>query len=106
MIEPLRIGRRTDQVMRSQLALEILLNASALVAALLVLRVGLLAFEITPRIWSGATVYGLTDPIVWPLTLLPGADRRLLGAASLPDVTAVAVLVLVPLFLVGRDPAA
>ena len=103
MIERPRLGRRQAQMMRSQLALEVALNAYALVAAALLLRLGFLLLEISPRVWTSAAIYGLTDPVVWPLTVLPGGDRRLLGDAALADVTAVAVLGLAALVVIARD---
>ena len=103
MIEPPRLGRRNALVLRSHLPLEVGLSAYALVAALLLGRAVFLAVGISDRVWSGAALYQVTEPLVWPLTFFPGAERDLVGRASLPDVTAVGIVALVPLALLARD---
>ena len=103
MIDPTRLGRRSPQVRRSQVAIEVALTVYALLGAALILRLVFLAIGVDDRVWAGATVYGLTNRLVWPLTLLPGANRPLLGDAALPDLTAVAVVALVPVALLARD---
>ena len=102
MIEPPRLGRGHAPVFRSQLALELGLHAYAFLGAAILLRFLLLILGVEDRVWVGATIYGITDPFVWPLTLLPGSDRELLGSATLPDVTMVALVALVPLWLMAR----
>ena len=101
-IEPPRLRRGSSQVIRSQLALELALNAYAVVGAAMVIRVLLLVLRVDDRLWIGATAYRFTDPLVWPLTLLPGADREVIGAATLPDFTLLALLALIPLGLAAR----
>ncbi len=96
MIDPTRIGRRGPQVRRSQVALEVALTVYALIGAALLLRLVFLALGVDDRVWAGATIYAVTDSIVWPLRLLPGAERPLLGDAALPDLTVVAAVALVP----------
>ena len=103
MIDPTRLGRRGPQVRRSQVAIEVALTVYALIGAALVLRFVLLALGVDERVWAGATVYRLTDGIVWPLTLIPGAHRPLLGDAALPDLTVVLAVVLVPVGFLARD---
>ena len=102
MIETPRLGLRRNEVLRSQLAVEVALTAFALAGAALLLRVALLLLEPSARVWTVATIYAMTDPLVWPLTLVPGGNRPLLGAATLADLTAVALLALVPLALLAR----
>lgn len=102
MIEPPRLDRGESRFVRQQLAFELALNAYALVAALLLLRFLLLAIEISPRVWTGSTIYGLTDRLLLPLRLLPGDDRRLIGEATIADLTAVALLLVVPVWLIVR----
>lgn len=102
MIQPPRLGGSTVPVLRSQIALELALTAYALLGAALSVRLAILLLGIGSQVWTGATIRSLTAPIVWPLTLLPGADRPLIGLATLPDFTAVAVVVLVPLALLAR----
>ena len=102
MIEPPRLRRGNAQVVRSQLALELALNAYAVLGALILVRLALLLLGVDDRVWVGRTIYGVTDPFVWPLTLLPGADRAPLNDATLPDLTMAALVVLVPLGLIAR----
>ena len=103
MIQPPRLGGSNIQVLRSQLAFEVALTAYALVAAALLLRLVLLLIAVAPRVWSASIVYALTDPIVWPLGLFPGAGRELVGLATLPDLTAVAIVALIPLAMLARS---
>ena len=102
MIEPPPLRRRSELVLHSQLALEVALSAYAIVAAALTLRVAFLAVGMSDRIWAGAVLYWLTKPVVWPLTVLPGGRRDVLGDVSLPDLTAVGLVLLVPLVLLAR----
>lgn len=102
MIQPPRLGGSNVQVLRSQLALEIALTAYAFLGAALTIRLLLLLLGIGGDVWSGATIRAVTDPFVWPLTLVPGADRPLVGLATLPDFTVAALVVLVPLALLAR----
>lgn len=103
MIDPSRLARRGPQLRRSQVAIEVALSVYALIGATLILRLVFLAIGIDDRVWAGAAVYSLTDRLVWPLTLLPGADRPLLGDAALPDLTVVAAVALVPVVFLVRD---
>ena len=105
MIESPPLGGTHVQVLRSQLALEVALTSYALVAALLLVRLLFLLLRVHSRIWSADGIYTVTDPIVWPLTLLPGANRTLVGFAALPDLTAVALVAVVPLLAVARNLA-
>lgn len=98
-----RLGGRKVQVLRSQLALEVALTAYALVGAALVVRLALLVLQIPDRVWIGETVYAVTAPLVWPLTRLPGGATRLVGSATLADITALALVALVPVVLLARD---
>lgn len=98
-----RLGGRQVQVLRSQLALEVALTAYALVGAALVVRLALRLLGVPARVWAGESVYALTDPLVWPLQRLPGGTGELLGTATLADLTAVAIVALVPIALMARD---
>ena len=103
MIDPSRLPRRPPQLRRPQVAIEVALTLHALLGAALVLRLVFLIIRIDDRVWAGTAIYNLTDPLVWPLTILPGAGRPLLGDAALPDLTAVAAVALVPVALLARD---
>ena len=105
MLEPPPHGGTQIQVRRSPLALEVALTSYALVAALLSVRLVFLLLGVHLRICSADSIYTVTDPIVWTLTLLPGADRNLVGFAALPDLTAVALVAVVPLLALARNLA-
>ncbi|HET7093071.1 MAG TPA: hypothetical protein VFI22_06330, partial [Thermomicrobiales bacterium] len=68
----------------------------------LLLRLLLRLVGVDPRAWSRATVDHLTTPFVWPLALLPGGRRPLLGDATLPDLTVIAVCLLL-LLVIGSS---
>lgn len=107
MIAPPQPRRRSGEEFRSQFGVELLLNAYALAGAAVVLRCLLLLLEVDDRLWFGATVYRLTDPLAAPLELLPGGDYVLRGNATLADLTLLAGLALAPLAVValgGRRP--
>lgn len=103
MSQPFRLGSRNTEVLRSQLAVEVALTAYAAIAALLVARLVILVLAVPQWIWIRETVGILTDIFVWPLTLIPGATRPLLGDAGLPDFTVVGLMALVPLLLIARN---
>ena len=104
MIELPRPRRGAPQVVRSQVALELCLNLYALLGVAIVARCLLLALGVDRRLWIGGLVYRLTDPLALPLTLLPGAARTLVGELALPDLTLLALLVLIPLGALARGP--
>ena len=98
--------RRNTQTIRSQLATELLMNAFAVVAVVIVMRLILVLLNISDRIWVGALVYGLTDPVVDLLAQIPGADRQIVGALTLAEMTLASVLILFPLGIVATAGAA
>ena len=102
MIGPPKLNRRNAQVIRSQFALELLLSVAALAGAFVVLGLVFKLVSISDRVWTGSLVYAVSDRLVWPLTLLPGSQRALWGQATLSDVTAAVLIVMVPLLFVAR----
>ncbi len=103
MIEPPRLDRGNGSgSARSQLAFELFLNGYAMVAALLIARCLMKIEKVSPRVWAGSTIYRVTDPLLKPLKLLPGAERQIIGGASLADVTILVLLLLVPLWLIAH----
>jgi uncharacterized protein YggT (Ycf19 family) len=90
----------------SPIAFEVVTNLYAVAVTLLLARAVLLVASVDPRVWIGRTVYRLTDPVVAPFGLLPGADRDLVGDLALPDFTLLALAVLVPLGLALRRGSA
>jgi len=102
-IEPPRAPRRTAvQELKSQLALELALHAYAVLGATVILRCLLLSLGIDDRLWVGGLALRLSDPLVLPLTLLPGSNHELVGRLTLADATVLAVLALVPIAMIAR----
>lgn len=81
----------------SQIALEIIIHLYALFCVLVVARIVLHVGTVDSRVWIGRLVYRFTDPLVKPFQLLPGADRQLIGTVTLPDLTILAIAILIPL---------
>lgn len=103
MIPPTGPARtRRASPARSQFAMEMLLTALAIVAALLSLRLLFRLLSVPTRVWSGEVLYALTDPLVAPLAMIPGGGRPVVGQASLADITAVALVMAIPLFVLSR----
>lgn len=94
---PARPG--TSQEIRSQIALELILNGYAVVGALLIFRSLFKALDVSKDRWVGAAIYRVTDLIALPLTKLPGSDKELVGRLTLADATLLALVVLFPLAL-------
>jgi hypothetical protein len=102
-IEPPRSPRRgAAQELKSQLALELALNAYAVLGAAILLRCLLLSLRVDDRLWIGSAILRLTDMLARPITILPGSDLKLVGHLSLADATLLAVIVLVPIGIVAR----
>jgi hypothetical protein len=102
VIGPPRLNRRNAQVIRSQFALELVLSAVALAGAFVVLRLVFKVLSVSERVWTGGLVYTVSDRLVWPLTLLPGSRRAVWGEATLAELTAVAIAVMLPLLFAIR----
>lgn len=88
-----------SQEIRSQVALELILNAYAIGGALILFRSLLKSLEVDRQLWVGAAIYGVTNLVARPLTLIPGADTTLLGDLTVADATLLAGVVLFPLGL-------
>jgi hypothetical protein len=102
VIEPPRLPGGTSQEIKSQIALELLLNVYAVVGALVLLRTLLLTIGVDDQLWLGSTIYRLSDPIVKPLTLLPGSNVTLFQSLTIADLTLMAGVVLFPLGIYAR----
>jgi hypothetical protein len=102
-IEPPRSPRRgSAQELKSQLALELALNAYAVVGAAIILRCLLLSLRLDNRLWIGSVILGPTDLIVMPFDFLPGSGFDLVGRLSMADVTLLAAVVLFPIGIIAR----
>ena len=83
----------------SQIALEIIIYLYALFCVVVVARIALHIGAVDSRVWIGHLVYRFTDPLANPFQLLPGANRDLIGTLNLPDLTILAIAILIPLGL-------
>lgn len=101
MIQRGRTGRRASSIARSQFALRLGLALYALLCAAIALRCMILILSFPPTVSSVATILAITDPVVRPLHLAPGASRTIIGDATLADFTAAIVLLVAPLPLIG-----
>lgn len=97
-----RISR--PQPAGSQLALQLAFTAYAIVGGLIIIRALLLSVGISGSLWVGSFIYGITDPIASILQLAPGGDVEVINRLTLADITMVAGVVAVPLFLLARGP--
>ena len=80
--------------------------AYSVAAAAILFRTVLVLFGVSDRVWLGAFVYRLFQPVTDILAQLPGASRGVLGRLSLLDVTLLAIVVLFPLGVIatgGKD---
>lgn len=85
------------QEIRSQLALEIMLNLYAAAAALVTLRALLLSLGVDKHLWIGRAIYGPSRLLIMPFAFVPGSDLELVGRLTLADATVFAAVVLFPL---------
>ena len=92
-------GGRTE--FRSRALFEIGLWAYSMISALIVARILILAFNVEGNVWVVEFIEGLTSMFVWPLERLPGGDRQLAGELALSDLTLLAFVLIVPLFLIA-----
>ena len=102
MIEPLPLERRGPRVARAQTALELSLIAYAIIGSLIVGRFLIRIMSVHPHLGLSETILLLSDPLVWPMELMPAAERPLIAGVTLPDITLIAVLILIPLWLLAR----
>lgn len=96
------VGRHPGQTggvqeIRSQVALELLLNAYAAGAALVMLRTLLLTLGVDRHLWIGRAIYGPSRILISPFAFVPGASLELIGHLTLADATIFAGVVLFPL---------
>lgn len=97
-----RAGRHPGQTgasqeIRSQVALELLLNAYAAGAALVMLRTLLLMLGVDQHLWIGRAIYGPSRILIMPFSFVPGSSFQIAGHLTLADATIFAGVFLVPL---------
>jgi hypothetical protein len=98
---PSRSVRRPVQVIRSQLALRLGLAIYAVLCAAAILRCAVLVLDLPSTVATVRTILVATAPIALPFSILPGADRGILGSATMSDITAALVILAAPLLVVG-----
>ena len=104
MIYQGRAGRGAAQIARSQLALRLGIAVYAALCGGVALRCAVLTLALPESVWSVGVILSLSSPIVLPLTAVPPANRVVIGATTLSDLTAMLLLLAVPLALLGRRP--
>ncbi len=102
MITSNRLGGHNAQILRSQGALELALTALATIAAAALLRALVQAAGGGSQTWSVSFLVASTQPLVAPLSLVPGASREVVGGATLADVTTALLLLVLPMFVLSR----
>lgn len=98
-----RANQRANRVARSQLAVRLGLALYAALTAAIALRCMVLFFDLPQSVFTVSAILRATDPLLLPLRFVPGAERVILGSATLSDLTVVLLLIALPLpFLGGR----
>jgi hypothetical protein len=105
MMYQARAGRRAAHVARSQLAVRLGLAIYAALITAIVLRCLVLILGFPHSVTSVGAVLSVSSPIVYPLMIVPAANRTVVGAATLADLTAALILLAIPLPLLGRRRA-
>lgn len=102
MIYQGRSSRQVAHVARSQLAVRLGLGIYAALCAAILLRCIVLISGFPDTVWTVNAIVSASSPIVAPLTVAPGAQRIVIGSATLSDLTAALVLLAAPLPFLGR----
>ena len=101
-----RTSRRAARVARSQLATRLGLALYAALTTIVAMRCLVLFFSLPASVSSVSTILAISNPVILPFRLLPVAERAVLGSATLADLTAVLILLALPLPFLGRRPHA
>jgi ABC-type amino acid transport system permease subunit len=97
-----RSSRGAAHIARSQLALRLAIAVYAALCCAVALRCAVLALALPESVWSVGTIQSVSLPIILPLTVVPPADRVVVGALTLSDLTATLLLLALPLALLGH----
>lgn len=101
-MQSLRSSRRSARVARSQLAARLGLALYAGLTTVVAMRCLVLVFSLPASVSSVHTLLSISSPVVLPFRLLPVAERSVLGSATLADLTAVLILLALPMPFLGR----
>ncbi len=102
MIYQGRSGRSAAHTARSQLAVRLGIAVYAALCCVVALRCAVLSLALPASVWSVGAILSVSSPVVVPLSIVPPAGRVVIGAATLSDLTAMLLLLALPLALVGR----
>lgn len=72
------------------------------VSALVGLRCLLLILGFPDTVWTVKSILSISAPLVLPFAIVAPAPRPMIGAATLSDLTAAVLLVVLPLPFLGR----
>jgi hypothetical protein len=97
-----RAGRGSAHTARSQLAVRLGIAVYSALCAAIALRCAILMLDLPASVWSIDAILSASSPVVLPFTVLPAANRVLVGAVTLSDLTATLLLLALPLALLGR----
>ncbi len=97
-----RSTRAGINVARSQLAVRLGIAIYAALSATVILRCAVLLLGFPQTVWTVNAILSASSPIVLPLTVVPAAQRIVIGSATLSDLTAALILVAVPLPFLGK----
>jgi hypothetical protein len=102
MIYQGRSSRSAAHIARSQLAVRLGIAVYAAVCCAVALRCTVLTLALPASVWSVGTILSISSPVIVPLTVVPPASRVVVGAVTLSDLTAMLLLLALPLALIGR----
>ena len=102
MIYQGRSSRSAANIARSQLAVRLGIAVYAAICCAVALRCTVLTLALPASVWSVGTILSVSSPLIVPLTVVPPANRVVVGAVTLSDLTAMLLLLALPLALVGR----
>ena len=102
MIYQGRSSRRAAHIARSQLAVRLGIAVYAAVCCAVILRCMVLTLALPASVASVGTILSISSPAIVPLAVVPPASRVVVGAVTLSDLTAMLLLLALPLALVGR----
>ena len=102
MIYQRRTSRHSAQIARSQHAVRLGLAVYAALCAAALLRGAVLLLHFPETVWTVRAILTVSSPLVAPFRLPPAANRVVVGNATLADLTALLVLIAIPLLVMGR----
>jgi hypothetical protein len=97
-----RSGRNPAHTARSQLAVRLGIAVYAALYAAVALRCAVRLLDLPATVWSVGAILSASSPLVRPFTVVPAANRVVVGAVTLSDLTATLLLLALPLALLGR----